>query len=106
MHITCKKSPNSSNRTWFCFGLLFGGFKDRANSTKTQFLCRVLTCPPYCCCIRPNLPGMVCFIQVLGPLLVILLQGSMKLRLAAARLCERLLPQAPLEMVQVLALFT
>ncbi|CAN0211278.1 unnamed protein product, partial [Ectocarpus sp. 8 AP-2014] len=39
--------------------------------------------------------------QVLGPLLVILLQGSMKLRLAAARLCERLLPQAPLEMVQV-----
>ncbi|CAN0118223.1 unnamed protein product, partial [Ectocarpus sp. 12 AP-2014] len=39
--------------------------------------------------------------QVLGPLLVILLQGSMKLRVAAARLCERLLPQAPLEMVQV-----
>lgn len=45
-----------------------------------------------------------CFNQVLGPLLVILLQGSLKLRLAAARLCERLLPQAPLEMVQVLAL--
>lgn len=39
--------------------------------------------------------------QVLGPLLVILLQGSLKLRLAAARLCERLLAQAPLEMVQV-----
>lgn len=49
---------------------------------------------------------MVCLLKVLGPLLVILLQGSMKLRLAAARLCERLLPQAPLEMVQVLALFT
>ncbi|CAM9143892.1 unnamed protein product [Scytosiphon promiscuus] len=39
--------------------------------------------------------------HVLGPLLVILLQGSLKLRLAAARLCEKLLPQAPLEMVQV-----
>eukprot|EP00752_Nemacystus_decipiens_P002251 g2132.t2 len=39
--------------------------------------------------------------QVLGPLLVILLRGSLKLRLAAARLCERLLPQAPLEMVQM-----
>ncbi|CAN0181713.1 unnamed protein product [Pylaiella littoralis] len=39
--------------------------------------------------------------QVLGPLLVLLLQGSLKLRLAAARLCERLLPQAPVEMVQV-----
>lgn len=41
--------------------------------------------------------------RVLGHLLVILLQGSQKLRLAATRLCERLLPQAPLEMVQVLA---
>ena len=43
--------------------------------------------------------------EVLGPLLVILLQGSQKLRLAAARLCERLLPQAPLEMVQVSTCF-
>lgn len=43
------------------------------------------------------------FIQVLGPLLMVLLQGSLKLRLAAARLCEKLLPQAPLEMVQVLS---
>lgn len=32
---------------------------------------------------------------------MLLIQGSLKLRLSAARLCEKLLPQAPPEMVQV-----